>query len=61
MRAILVAIFIAHVFAHNHPKSHKSKKGFVIKTKKGKSYLVGSAGGKHKGKKAEYASDYALG
>ena len=52
MRAILVAIFIVHVFAHGH--AHK--KGFVIKTKKGKSYLAESAHshGNHKGKENDY-------
>ena len=59
MRAILVAVFIVHVFVHDH--AHK--KGFVIKTKKGKSYLAESAHshGNQKGKEKDSAFDYAVG
>ena len=61
MRAICFALVIINVLAHDHA----GKKGFVIKTKKGKSYLADKGEHKHihpsNGESGQSDSDYALG
>ena len=61
MRAICFALIIINVLAHDHA----GKKGFVIMTKKGKSYLAEKGEHEHihpsNGESGQSDSDYALG
>ena len=59
MRAICFALVIINVLAHDHA----GKKGFVIVTKKGKSYLAEKDKHIHpsNGESGQSDSDYALG